>query len=138
MCWCGFEVLGPDHYEATEDELSVVGLRSGDRITLGDRMLVEIEDVAVLRRMTLARRVVPEHALRGLGRAGDRGPRGRAQAAPGSRPRRGAASQSRAMPAGAAPGRRSAARRRNRAAVAARSRAGGGAELSAPTADRFP
>ena len=78
-----FEVLGPDHYEATEDELSVVGLRSGDRITLGDRMLVEIEDVAVLRRMTLARRVVPEHALRGLGRAGDRGPRGRAQAAPG-------------------------------------------------------
>jgi len=73
-----FEVMGPDHYEASEDELSVVGLRSGDRVTLGDRMLVEIEDVAVLRRMTLARRVVPEKMLRELERAesGGRGRRG--------------------------------------------------------------
>lgn len=78
-----FEVLGPDHYEATEDELSVVGLRSGDRITLGDRMVVEIEDVAVLRRMTLARRVLPERMLRQMERTGsDRGSRGRAPSAP--------------------------------------------------------
>jgi ribonuclease R len=71
-----FESLGPDHYEATEDELGVVGLRSGDRVTLGDRVVVEIEDVAVLRRATFARRVVPERVLRAASRGGG-GPRGR-------------------------------------------------------------
>jgi ribonuclease R len=59
-----FEGLGPDRYEASEDEISVVGVRSGDTISLGDRMLVTIEDVAVLRRTTYARRVVPEAALK--------------------------------------------------------------------------
>jgi ribonuclease R len=59
-----FEGLGPDRYEASEDEISVVGARSGDTISLGDRMLVTIEDVAVLRRTVYARRVVPEAALK--------------------------------------------------------------------------
>ena len=79
-----FEVLGPDHYEASEDELSVVGVRSGDRVMLGDRMVVEIEDVAVLRRMTMAKRVIPERTLREMGRAGDggRGRRGSGRDAP--------------------------------------------------------
>jgi len=61
-----FEALGPDHYEATEDELAAVGLRSGDRIALGDRVLLEIEEVAVLRRVTLARRIPPERLVKEL------------------------------------------------------------------------
>jgi ribonuclease R len=61
-----FEGLGPDRYEASEDEISVVGSRSGDTVSLGDRMLVTIEDVAVLRRTVYARRVLPEAALKHL------------------------------------------------------------------------
>jgi ribonuclease R len=55
-----FESLGPDRYETGADEISVVGVRSGDNIALGDRMVVVIEDVAILRRTVYARRVVPE------------------------------------------------------------------------------
>ena len=55
-----FESLGPDRYETGADEISVVGVRSGDSISLGDRMVVVIEDVALLRRAVYARRVVPE------------------------------------------------------------------------------
>jgi ribonuclease R len=58
-----FEALGPDHYQLSDDELSVVGVRSGDTISLGDRVLVRIEDAAVLRRQTFAVRVPPEGAL---------------------------------------------------------------------------
>jgi ribonuclease R len=58
-----FEGLGPDQYQASDDELSVVGLRSGDTLSLGDRIIVVIEDVAVLRRTVYARRVPPEGAL---------------------------------------------------------------------------
>jgi ribonuclease R len=60
------ESMGPDQYELSEDELSVVGVRSGDTISLGDRIAVVIEDVAILRRQTLARRVVPEAVLKAL------------------------------------------------------------------------
>lgn len=70
-----FEALGPDHYELGEDELSVVGLRSGDRIELGDRMLVTIEDVAVLRRAVYGRRIVPEKVIQKLDAEGRRGRR---------------------------------------------------------------
>jgi len=59
-----FEVMGPDRYEMGDDEISVVGQRSGDVISLGDRMVVAIDDVAVLRRTVYARRVVPEAILR--------------------------------------------------------------------------
>ena len=55
-----YDALGPDFYELGDDELSAVGLRSGDRVELGDRIVVSIEDVAVLRRTILAKRVVPE------------------------------------------------------------------------------
>lgn len=54
-----FEALGPDRYEAGDDGLSVVGRRSGDRIALGDRVTVVIEDVALLRRTIYGRRVPP-------------------------------------------------------------------------------
>lgn len=113
-----FEVLGPDHYEASEDELSVMGLRSGDRITLGDRMLVEIEDVAVLRRMTMARRVLPERMLKQMerGGSGERGRRGREKPpAPGrgARPQRGARPVARPAPArGGGRGKKQGGRRR--------------------------
>jgi ribonuclease R len=52
------EALGPDQYALDDDGLRVVGARSGDRIALGDRLLVEIEDVAILRRQVYGRRVV--------------------------------------------------------------------------------
>jgi ribonuclease R len=55
-----FEAMGPDRYELSDDELKVVGARSGDTVSLGDHVLVEIEDVAVLRRTVYARRIPPE------------------------------------------------------------------------------
>lgn len=58
-----YEALGPDHYEATDDELSVIGVRSGDTVSLGERIVVSIEDVALLRRSVYARRVPPARAL---------------------------------------------------------------------------
>ena len=57
-----FEALGPDRYEAGDDGLSVAGRRSGDRIALGDRVTLVIEDVALLRRTIYGRRVPPAHA----------------------------------------------------------------------------
>jgi ribonuclease R len=67
-----FERMGPDHYELSEDELSIVGSRSGDTVALGDRMVVVIEDVAVLRRTVYGMRMVPEAVLSKLGEAGER------------------------------------------------------------------
>jgi ribonuclease R len=52
------ESLGADRYELDDEKLRVVGVRSGDRIALGDRLLVEIEDVSVLRRTVYGRRVL--------------------------------------------------------------------------------
>jgi ribonuclease R len=63
-----WEALGPDRYEPTEDELGAVGARSGDKVELGDRVVLTIEDVAVLRRATYGRRVPPETALRSFER----------------------------------------------------------------------
>jgi ribonuclease R len=61
-----YEAMGPDQYNLSDDELSVVGARSGDTISLGDRLLVTIEDVAILRRQTYGRRVPPEALLKQL------------------------------------------------------------------------
>jgi len=58
-----FEGMGPDRYELGDDEITLIGQRSGDTIALGDRMVVTIEDVAILRRTVYARRVVPEALL---------------------------------------------------------------------------
>jgi ribonuclease R len=52
-----FESLGSDSYTLDETGLYVVGARSGERITFGDTMLVQIEDVAITRRMVLAKRL---------------------------------------------------------------------------------
>ena len=54
-----FESMGPDRYETSEDELSLVGLRSGDEVRLGDAVTVAIEDVAIMRRTVYAKRIPP-------------------------------------------------------------------------------
>lgn len=51
------EDLGPDSYNIDDDGLRVVAERSGDAVQLGDAMLVEIIDAAIVRRMVFARRV---------------------------------------------------------------------------------
>ncbi|WP_438026137.1 ribonuclease R [Sorangium sp. So ce233] len=51
------ESLGPDQYEIDDEGLRVIGLRSGDRIAIGDATLVQIEDVAILRRTVYGRRL---------------------------------------------------------------------------------
>ena len=61
-----YEAMGPDHYSLSEDELSAVGARSGDTISLGDRVVVTVEDVAILRRQTYGRRVPPDALLEQL------------------------------------------------------------------------
>jgi ribonuclease R len=84
-----FESMGPDHYQLSDDELSIVGSRSGDTISLGDRMVVVIEDVAVLRRSVYGKRVVPEAVLQKLTEpALDKGERGARAGAALQRPRR--------------------------------------------------
>ncbi len=50
--------LGTDSYELSDDELALVGQRSGDRVELGQRLSVLIEEASILRRTTLARRLV--------------------------------------------------------------------------------
>jgi ribonuclease R len=54
------EDLGNDRYELDDDGLRVVGARSGDSVQLGDRVAVEVTDVAILRRTVYARRIVAE------------------------------------------------------------------------------
>ena len=56
------ESLGPDRYEIDDERLRVIGTRSGDRIALGDRMRVTVDDVSVLRRTVYGRRVVDPDA----------------------------------------------------------------------------
>ena len=67
-----FEALGPDHYQVDDDELAVVGLKGGERVELGERVVVQIEDAAVLRRTVYARRVVPEKTLKQPRKRGQR------------------------------------------------------------------
>jgi ribonuclease R len=55
------DALGPDSYEADDDALAMVGGRSGERIEVGSTMMVQIEDVSIVRRSILGRRTsIPE------------------------------------------------------------------------------
>ncbi len=54
------EDLGGDRWEVDDDTLRVVAARSGQVVALGDRMLVEISDVGILRRTVYARRAGSE------------------------------------------------------------------------------
>jgi len=58
------EDLGGNDYEVDDVGLRVVGRRSGDVISLGDGMLVEILDVSLQRRSVLGRRVQGAKAAR--------------------------------------------------------------------------
>jgi ribonuclease R len=84
------EGLGPDRYEFAENDLAIVGTRSGESITLGDRMRVRVEDVSILRRQITASRVVtPVRAQRrGRGKETQResGEKGRSRSHRESRP----------------------------------------------------
>jgi len=66
------ESLGQDRYELDDDNMRMVGVRSGDAIALGDKMEVVIEDVAILRRTVYARRVGGEVNAPDRGRKGKR------------------------------------------------------------------
>jgi ribonuclease R len=72
------ESLGADRYELDDEKLRVIGVRSGDRIALGDAMLVKIEDVSILRRTVYGRRMVDEDG----GHAGHADPRGHGERPP--------------------------------------------------------
>jgi len=60
------EDLGGDQWSVDDDALKVVAGRSGDVVALGDRMIVEIIDAAIMRRTVYGRRVG------GDGQGGDR------------------------------------------------------------------
>jgi ribonuclease R len=51
------EDLGHDHWEVDDDALRVIAVRSGDVVALGDRLMVEVIDAAILRRTVYAKRV---------------------------------------------------------------------------------
>jgi ribonuclease R len=51
------ESLGSDTYACDDEGLAIVGVRSGDRITIGDRLLVRVDDVSLVRRQVLGARL---------------------------------------------------------------------------------
>jgi ribonuclease R len=55
-----FEDMGPDRFELDDDGLRAVAQRSGETIQLGDKVTVDVIDVAILRRTVYGRRVVTE------------------------------------------------------------------------------
>lgn len=54
------ETLGPHSYEPDELGLALVAGSSGDRVELGDAMLVQIDDVSITRRTVFGRRLRDE------------------------------------------------------------------------------
>ncbi|NUP10121.1 MAG: ribonuclease R [Polyangiaceae bacterium] len=108
------EALGNDAYEPDEHGFATIGKRSGERITLSDGMMVQIEDASIERRTTYGRRVsMTEKAShepafegeRGRGRRTkkertEKGERGKAAkgAKPAKRDKRGATSRSSEAP----------------------------------------
>ena len=80
-----YEDLGGDRYELDDTGLRAVGERSGDAIQLGDKMLIEIADVSLLRRTVYGKRIGREPQL-GKGRS----PQGRVKRGKSApRPQRG-------------------------------------------------
>ncbi len=64
------ESLGSDSYALDEAGLYIVAARSGERITFGDTMMVQIEDAAIMRRLVTAKRVPREDEEGDAGEAG--------------------------------------------------------------------
>jgi ribonuclease R len=76
------ESLGADSYALDEEGLYIVAARSGERITFGDVMRVQIEDAAIMRRLVIAKRVPRE------GDEGDEGEPGVDKPFTGDKPKR--------------------------------------------------
>ena len=142
------EDMGAD-YQIEDDGLMATSSRSGDAIRLGDRMLVDVTDCAILRRTVYAKRVRSEADAaddllarrRERRRARTRGRRGARRA-----PRSAGAQRGRQGRAGTRRRGRTRTRRRRRARAAGRAparwrarraarRASGGAEPAAASAD---
>ncbi len=82
------EGLGDDAWEADDDGLALVATRSGERISLGDSMMVVIEDCSIPKRTVTARRVSlpePEKARAGGGRPQKRASKKQGQTKPAPR-----------------------------------------------------
>ncbi len=69
------ESLGNDEYALDDENLRMVGKRSGDRIGLGDKMMVEIDDVSIQRRTVYGRRLAQIQEKRAKGESKERPPR---------------------------------------------------------------
>ncbi len=63
--------LGPDQYALDDEGLRVIGMRSGDRISLGDPMLIVVEDVGILRRTVYGRRILDPEERRSARKRGE-------------------------------------------------------------------
>jgi ribonuclease R len=102
-----FDDLGPDRYEISDDELSYVGLRSNERITLGDTVDVLVVDVSIGRRTVYASRVVEPRTSKRPGKSEKGGRERRKEAPKDERPRasRGGPARRDAKPAPAPPAR---------------------------------
>ncbi len=109
-----YEAMGPDRYEATDDELGVVGTRSGDTVSVGDRVMVAIEDVAILRRTVYGRRVPPQKVLDELERDRPKGRRSKGAPPPPPRGKPGPGKPARGKPGPAAPARGKTTKKRRR------------------------
>jgi ribonuclease R len=90
------EDLGSDRYEVDDDGLRVVAGRSGDVVALGDRLLVEVMDAAILRRTVYAKRVGGEGSNGARGQQSRRG--GRREPAHASKGGKGGPSSSKKDP----------------------------------------
>jgi ribonuclease R len=64
------EDLGGDQWTVDDDALKVVAGRSGDVVALGDRLIVEIIDAAILRRTVYGRRIGGEGGSGSRGKGG--------------------------------------------------------------------
>jgi ribonuclease R len=61
------EDLGADRWELDEEKMRVIASRSGDSIGLGDKLIVEIVDVQILRRTVYGKRIGGGQSERGAG-----------------------------------------------------------------------
>lgn len=71
------EAIGLEDYELDELGLCMIGLRSGERIALGDRMVLEITDSLITRRTVYGRRMVDPGHGGARSRTGDKAERER-------------------------------------------------------------
>ncbi len=78
-----YEDLGPERYELDDSGLRAIATRSGAVVKLGDRMLVEVIDVALLRRTVYARRIGGQDGAPLERRGPQRGRRGAEVRSPG-------------------------------------------------------